>query len=173
MVRLVVSVAPEAEIDHAVVQEQRRSLILVERVERHAAVLRADACSGHAGLDHHGAAQLLRARREVERVQPVEIAGRTFFRLGDHVERPRARVDDRRAGDADLGCDVATLAGIAVRNRRHACSLIDEADFPQRRAASSVGIERVHAVVLRRHIHDVPNADAGDGHIRHVQRRGM
>ena len=73
MIRLDISVAAEAEIDDSVVQQERSSLVLVQRVQRQGAVLRSIAGSRHARLDHNGPAELLRAGRNIERVQPLHV----------------------------------------------------------------------------------------------------
>ena len=73
MIGLVVAVAAEPEVDDAVVQQQRRSLILAQRVERQLPPLTTRAGPGHAGLNQHRPAELLGAGRDVERVQPLHV----------------------------------------------------------------------------------------------------
>ena len=176
MVRLDVAVAREAEVDVAVQEQQRRALVLVQRVERDAPARRPRSCAGHARLDHDRAAELLGAGRDVERVQSLDVVGRSagrLLRLRDDVDRVRALVDHRRARDPDLGRDVAALTGVVGRNRRDAVGRVDEAVLPERRRASAVGVVRVDAVVLGRDVHDVVRPLPRDGDVLHVERRGV
>src|SRR5262249_20917149 len=62
-------------------------------------------------------AQLFFTRCDVESVQPLNVGRARHFRLCDDVHRVRRGVDDRGAGDAELGVNVGRRE-IAVRYRR-------------------------------------------------------
>jgi hypothetical protein len=61
VIRLIVTVAAKAEIHDAVVEQQRCSLILAQRVERQLAACRADTIAGDGSLNYDRTAELLRA----------------------------------------------------------------------------------------------------------------
>ena len=75
VVGLDVAVAAEGEVDHAVAQQQRRPLILSQRVEGELPALRALPGPGHAGLDQHRSAELLGPGGDIEGVQALDVAG--------------------------------------------------------------------------------------------------
>ena len=158
VVRLVVSVGRESDVNHAVAQEQCRPLVLQKGMERQLSALRSHTGPRHTCLNHHRPAELLGAGSDIESMQPlhiVRIATDDFLGLGDHVQRVARRINHRGAGDADLGSDIATLARIVGGNGGNAGGRIDEAYVPQRIAAQSVGIEGIDAVMLRRHVDDI------------------
>ena len=59
MVRLLVAVRPERHVDDTVAQQQRRTLILAQGIERDLTAHRPGSGSGNAGLDHDRTAELL------------------------------------------------------------------------------------------------------------------
>src|SRR5882762_879612 len=85
--------------------------------------------------DGYRSAELLVARSQVERVQPLmEGTGRSF-RLADDVKRSAGRIDDRCACDPNLGLNVLkAIAHISSRHRsfadRSAVPGIDDVGLP-------------------------------------------
>src|SRR5205814_6820069 len=109
VVRRLVAVARERDIDHATAQHQRRALVLPQRDERYDTADRPVTDSRNAGRDDLRTAELFASVGDVERVQPVNVRGLGsgyFFRLGDDVQRVGRGVDDGRAGNPNLGRDV-------------------------------------------------------------------
>ena len=80
-------------------------------------------------------------------------------------------INDRGAGDPNFIGNVTAFACVSARNCRDA--RLEEADFPKRSAAQSIGIEGVDAVVLRRDIDYVVEALSGNVHVGDVERRGI
>src|SRR5208337_4347104 len=91
----------------------------------------------------------------------------TYLDLGGDVERPGGRVDNRCAGDADLGRHVE-LPGLRGRDAGSARRRVDQAVVPER-GTGIVGIERIDAIDLGRDKNDVVNSLPGDRDIRHVE----
>src|SRR5271165_7245492 len=156
VIRMVITMRSPGDVDHAVVQQQAWTLTFIEREEGHRASGRAIARSWHASRDRNRAAELLRARRNVKRVQALIVVRTILFRIYDHIHRTGRLVDDRCAGNADLDRNVATLPRITTGNGRDIRA--EEADMPQRIVAQSVSVEGIHTVVLGRNIHDVMGA---------------
>ena len=85
---------------------------------------------------------------DVEGVEALHVVSRAaddLLRLHHDVHRVRAAVDDRRAGDADLGHDVAGN-DVGLGDRGNPIGRVDEAAFPE--LAAAVGVEGVDAVML-------------------------
>ena len=91
-----------------------------------------------------------------------------LFGGSDYIKRIAGDIDDRSAGDADLGQNVAGIH-VGGRQRGHAGVGIQEADAPQRRRSGRVGVEGVDAIVLRRHNHDIVNSIARHRDLRQVE----
>ena len=173
MVRLLVAVRPERHVDDTVAQQQRRTLVLAQRIERYLTAHRSGSGSRNAGLDHDRTAELLGTRSNIQGVQSLDIVrpARNLLRLGHDVESPGRWINDRRPGNSDFASNIAAFAGIVGRNSRHSGRRIDEARLPQRRRALSIGVERVDAVVLRRGIDDISETDPGNVHVGDIQCR--
>src|SRR5664279_2897156 len=86
-----------------------------------------------------------------------------------YIDGVAGHVDDRSAGDSYLRHDIAR---VHVRGGQagYAYVGVEEVDSPQRRGKTGVSIERIDAVVLGRHNHDVVNAVSGNCYLRHVER---
>src|SRR6202044_1467696 len=113
----------------------------------------------------NGAAELFGTGRHVERVESLEVSRRRIdYQLGhrDHVDSAvsaRRRIYYRGGRYTDLGRHLAASAvvggGLIRAEHRH---------MPKRRAGS-VGVERVHSVILGDDIDPVVRALAGVTHI--------
>src|SRR5262249_20344220 len=114
----------------------------------------------------------------VQLVDVVVAVAADLLGLGGDVEGVGGVVDDRGAGDADLGHDVVA-ADVAVGHGGDAVGGVDEAALPVHAAALAgaaggpVGVEGVDAVVLRGGEDDVARAAAGDGQVGLVERLGV
>ena len=128
----------------------------------------------HRRLNQPGAARPLGTGADVDRVQPLHERA-VLFRARDEVHRLRRGIDRRRAGDADVAGEVdvgaARLADVGARHRHDAGRGIGVVDAPERRRRRLVvGVERVDAVVVRRDVDHVAQADAGDADAGDVER---
>ena len=168
-----------AEVNHPIIQQQPGPVHVPQRIKRHIPLAIVPvARARHACLNDTRPAEFLRAARDVQRVQPMNIShhvGHHFSGFGLDVDGAGNRINDRRAGDADFRHEVAATH-IAAGNGRDARRRVDEADLPQRRgigARVAVGVERIHAVVLGGDIEHVVGAFAGNRHVGHDQRLGI
>ena len=124
MIGGIITMGGEGDIDSAINQRQTWPVELPQRIKMdypsHGAVaganyrwprdIRVISAIINCVPNHHRPAELLGSAGHIQRVQPMNImdrAGDDFLGLGLHKYRPRARVDHRRARDADLGYDVA------------------------------------------------------------------
>ena len=130
--------------------------------------------AGDGRVDQNRPAEFLGPGRDVERVEGVGVHGTSGgdrLGLGGDVERAGGRVDNGRAGDADLGGQV-TLPGLSRRDGGDALRRVDEAIVPER-GAGFVGVEGVDTVVLGGDEDDVVNSLARDRHASHVEGLGV
>src|SRR6267378_3352679 len=114
-----ITVRTERHADHTVVQQHRRPLILSQRIEWQLPSHGPIADSRYNGLKNHWAAKFLGPCSDVQRVQPLLIAGSApndLHRLGNHVKSATSRIDYWSAGNANLRHDIATLPRVACRN---------------------------------------------------------
>ena len=96
----------EGEVHDAVFEKKRRPLELKLGLKRHFSLDATHAPAGDGRLDQNRPAEFLGPGRDVERVEGVGVHGTSGgdrLGLGGDVERAGGRVDDGRAGDADLG----------------------------------------------------------------------
>ena len=140
----------ESSVDHAVHEEQPRTVPLMHRIEDHRPVHVVDPASLHPGGNFHWATELFNPGDQIESVQPVMI-GAALFGLGDDIHGVAAGIDDRRAGYAVLEVGVLVRAG---RIGSDDANIVDghrrpEVHLPEGlRHARVIGIESVHAVVF-------------------------
>lgn len=116
MVWGLISMGRECKIYYSITQEQRSTLILPKRYKRCPATRSPVAIPWHAGLNDNRTAKPLASGSDIERMKPVHIIRRTadyFLSLSDNVERTGSRIDDRAAGDANLGGDITALSRVA------------------------------------------------------------
>ena len=92
-----------------------------------------------------------------------------LFRRGNHIEGVARNIDDRRTSDPNLRQNV-TRVHIGSRHRCNPCLGIQEVNSPQGRRSRRVGVERINAVVLRCHNHDIVDPVARHCDLRQVQR---
>jgi hypothetical protein len=86
----VVAVIAEGDVDDAAGEQERGTLKLVERIERHDPPGVVCAGSGRSGSHDDGAPELFGSCRHVERVQPHHVGGARLLRLGDDESVPLA-----------------------------------------------------------------------------------
>ena len=185
MVWPVVAVRGPSDVDVATRQRQRGALGLPQGVEAQGGAVAARAGAEHGDRcrvrvaavraadggvadRHHAVHGPVQAGLDVEGVQPLHIvrdAANDFLGFGDDVHRVRGGVDHRRAGDADLGHDVAG-DDVGLGDRGDAAGRVDEGALPE--LAAAVAVEGVDAVVLCGSVHHVVHA-AVDSQVGHVQ----
>src|SRR6202041_4009527 len=105
----------------------------------------------------YGAAGLLIARKNIERVQPLHV-GATFFAGRDDKDGSACEVDNGSSTDADFGMDVSRT-GLNIGRWNRGCpggrpvGRAEETGLPQGstiRATIAIGIEGIDRVVLVR-----------------------
>jgi hypothetical protein len=146
VIRLIVAIGRVSHVDDSVEQQQARSVRVHQRIE-----------AGRS--DRRRRRNLLRAVGNVEGVEPVEEVS-ALLRLRFHIHGPGAWIDHGCTGHADRGNQV--WARIVHRTVGRggpgsgAMRGIQQGHLPERVrvcASVGVGVEGIHAVVLRRHIH--------------------
>ncbi len=167
MIRPDIAMRRPGRVHHTVEQQQAGALLVVPGAEDYRAAALARARVGR--LNRHRAAIPLLARRNVERVQPMNVAT-GFLGHGDRVYSAGLRIDHRRAGNADFRHDLSA-AGVLVGHSSNAGRGVQKADVPQQHPG--IGIESVDAIVLGGHVYRVVDALAGDVHVGHDQRLGV
>ena len=184
VIRTVVAVRGPRDVDHAVQEQETASVVVPQGIEEDfvADAPGADAVDGGTAIprphaessisDGHRPAKLLRARGNVEGMEPLHIVGAVdsdFLRFRDDVQGPGLVVDDGSTGDADFGHHVTAFDDVNGGNSADSVGEIGEPDVPVLAEAGVVGIERVDAVVLGGDEHDVATAPTGNVNIRHIQ----
>ena len=163
VVRQLVAVRREGDIDDAIDERQRRALVLAKRVEAHRTVglwkIGYSIPGGRAVDDDRGShGGLLESGPEIQRMQCEGDLSGAVLCFRDHVDSSRDRIDDRGAGDPDFRRDrPADLAGGAyvVCVRRWRGSFRHEVLLPDRRrpvrgVLVDVRVEGVDRIVLGR-----------------------
>ena len=166
--RVLISMSSPSDVNHSIVQCQRRPLVFPQWVEGQLAALGTLTRSWHARLNCYWTAELLGSRRDVQSVQPLHIV-HALFRLSHHVQSATGLINHWCSGYSNFIGYVTAFARIAAGNGRDAGT--QEADLPERTAAQPVGIPGIHAVVFRCDVYDIMESVPGDAHISHVKRR--
>ena len=103
----IVSVRRKSDVNNPVQQKKPRPLVFPLRIEGQCPSRTAVACSRNGRCDDYWSAELLRARRYIERMQALH-KSRALLGRAHHVKRSRGWVDYWRSGDPYLRNNVGT-----------------------------------------------------------------
>ncbi len=160
-------------VDVAIGQRQARALVFHQGIEGDATADIVVTGARDGSLDNHRAAEFFRARGYVQSMKSLHVvdgAADCFFRPRDQIHGSGRLVDHRSTHDADRPRRPDIALGPSVRRRYRCNAGAVEIHVPQGLTVGSliiVGVECVHAVVVRRHVDRVMHAlaldvDSGD-----------
>ena len=129
-------------------------------IELQNAVRAAASISWDRSTKRHGTAGSLRARSDIQRMQPIYVRS-TLFCLADNIESICRRIDNRRARDTNFRYEICVVK-VDTRDARsarcRAVSCVKQSNVPQGLAIGAevaVRVKRIDAVVFGGYEYDV------------------
>src|SRR5260370_18719455 len=150
----------QSDVDDDVEKKQARTLVFAPWVKWNHAVYAALAVPRHRSGKNNGSAEFFRTGGYVQSMQSLDI-GPILLALAHQIHCVRPRIDHRSPSDSNLGPDIPdpyVRRHPRRRSRNGPMRGIEQCDVPQGfavRAEGTVGIQRIHGVMLGGHAHNI------------------